>query len=131
MFRDNQLDTATPVLESLPELAPADVPDVGTEPAAVRPRAAFAGSGLATNMSHSRLLPDQPGHLMPEAEYQPGEPAPIRGVFREVNVFGTPTGLTAQVEAGDPLPGAPVGFRWCWPIPRRTLRKRELTDPFS
>ncbi|MFL5257158.1 MAG: hypothetical protein ACJ8AI_30585 [Rhodopila sp.] len=49
---------------------------------------------------------------MSEAEYHPGDPAPASGVFYELNIFSTPTGLTAQVEMGNPLPTAPVGFRW-------------------
>jgi hypothetical protein len=59
---------------------------------------------------------------MPEAEYQPGDPAPVSGVFHEVNIFGTPTVLTAQVEAGDPLPGAPVGFHWVPGDPARRIK---------
>lgn len=49
---------------------------------------------------------------MPEAEFHPGDPAPASGVFEELNIFGTPTGRTAQVEIGEPLPTAPVGVGW-------------------
>jgi hypothetical protein len=47
---------------------------------------------------------------MSEVEHDPGDLAPASGVFHEINIFGTSTGLTAQVEAGEPLPGAPVGW---------------------
>jgi len=49
---------------------------------------------------------------MAEAEFHPGTPAPTSGIFLDINVFGTLTRVTAQDESGDPLPAAPIGFRW-------------------
>ena len=45
-------------------------------------------------------------------EHEPGASAPLSGVYREVNIFGTPTGRRVQVQEGEPLPSAPVGFSW-------------------
>jgi hypothetical protein len=42
----------------------------------------------------------------------PAEPAPITGDYRQLNVFGTPTGKTVYVEQGEPLAAAPLGFTW-------------------
>lgn len=42
----------------------------------------------------------------------PGEPAPSSGVYAEINVLGTPTGLTISVAQGAALPAAPRGFVW-------------------
>ena len=43
---------------------------------------------------------------------KPGEPAPATGTYSEHNVFGTPTGNWIDVNNGDPMPPAPVGFTW-------------------
>ena len=44
--------------------------------------------------------------------YIPLSPAPDEGLFEELNVFGTPTGVVAFVTGGEALPGAPRGFTW-------------------
>ena len=45
-------------------------------------------------------------------EHEPGTSTPLSGVYREVNIFGTPTGRRVRVQEGKPLPSAPVGFGW-------------------
>jgi hypothetical protein len=44
--------------------------------------------------------------------HRPGETAPKRGVYEELNVFGSRTGGTIRLEAGDAFPAAPRGFVW-------------------
>ena len=45
--------------------------------------------------------------------HQPGEPASETGVYHQLNIFGTKTGVTVTVQRGAPLPAAPRGFTWC------------------
>lgn len=49
---------------------------------------------------------------MQSDERQPGEPAPGSGAYEELNVFGTPTGRTVIMSAGETLPGSARGFTW-------------------
>ncbi len=49
---------------------------------------------------------------MRDNEFEPYTPAPHSGLFEEINVFGAPTGVATVRDAGEPLPGAPRGFRW-------------------
>ncbi len=42
----------------------------------------------------------------------PGVSAPASGPYEELNVFGTPTGNTIFVLAGEMLPTGPRGFTW-------------------
>jgi hypothetical protein len=48
----------------------------------------------------------------PQCDCAPGQRAPKAGVYAEVNVLGTPTGLTTSVSEGMNLPAAPRGFVW-------------------
>lgn len=43
---------------------------------------------------------------------QPGGRARNPGIYEQLNVFGTPTGILAAVDEGDGLPDAPRGFTW-------------------
>lgn len=45
-------------------------------------------------------------------ELEPYVLAPCSGLFEELNIFGTPTGIMTARDEGEPLPGAPRGFRW-------------------
>ena len=45
-------------------------------------------------------------------DWPPGEQAPTSGIYAELNVLGTPTGLTISVDKGVKLPSAPRGFVW-------------------
>ena len=45
-------------------------------------------------------------------EHAPGEPASVTGVYRQVNVLGTPTEAVVRVIRGERLPQAPIGFGW-------------------
>ena len=45
-------------------------------------------------------------------DWPPGEQAPASGTYAEVNVLGTPTGLTISIDKGMKLPSAPRGFVW-------------------
>jgi len=48
---------------------------------------------------------------MPQ-EHQPGDPAPVSGYYRQVNIFGSATYVLVHARQGDPLPAAPRGFGW-------------------
>ena len=50
--------------------------------------------------------------LVANADHPPGYPAPVTGVYRLLNVFGTETETHAHVMRGQPLPGAPLGHGW-------------------
>lgn len=50
-------------------------------------------------------MTDQPTH-------PPGRPAPVSGIFEQMNIFGSPTGIMVRVPCGHPLPAAPVGHGW-------------------
>ena len=50
--------------------------------------------------------------MTPGAEHRSGDPAPVPGLYYEVNVFGTPTGRRVQLGHGEPLPELPRGFGW-------------------
>jgi hypothetical protein len=45
-------------------------------------------------------------------EHRPNEPAATTGLYREVNVFGTPTGKAVRAQCGERLPLGPHGFGW-------------------
>jgi hypothetical protein len=45
-------------------------------------------------------------------DYAPGSEAPEAGVYEELNVFGTSTGITERVAKGERLPLAPLGYSW-------------------
>jgi hypothetical protein len=45
-------------------------------------------------------------------EHLPGEPARHTGQYHELNVFGTHTGCTIEVERGERLPVLPRSFTW-------------------
>lgn len=45
-------------------------------------------------------------------EHEPGDPAPVGGIYRLLNVFGTPIAYLICVIQGEPLPPAPIGCRW-------------------
>jgi hypothetical protein len=47
------------------------------------------------------------------AVHQPGEAASETGLYRQLNIFGTNTGITINVQRGTALPAAPRGFTWC------------------
>ena len=47
-----------------------------------------------------------------DPEHQPGDPAPVSGHYRALNVFGAPTDRKVHVWRGDPLPLAPEGYSW-------------------
>ena len=47
---------------------------------------------------------------MPHDEYQPGDPAPVSGVYEERNVFGTPTGRDVALAQGETFPAIPRGY---------------------
>jgi hypothetical protein len=49
---------------------------------------------------------------MPNAEHSAGDPAPVTGVYRLLNVLGGATHVSSHVVRGDPLPGAPIGHVW-------------------
>lgn len=49
---------------------------------------------------------------MGASERQPGAPAPESGLYEELNIFGTPTGRTAALDAGQTLPPSPRCFTW-------------------
>jgi hypothetical protein len=44
--------------------------------------------------------------------HHPGEAASMPGIYRQLNIFGSPTGMTVHVGEGEPLPAAPGGFTW-------------------
>ena len=53
-------------------------------------------------------------------EFAPGEAAPIAGIYELLNIFGSPTGLRAEVmDRGSPLPPAANGQTW------RLIQSRE------
>jgi len=43
---------------------------------------------------------------------RPGDPAPRAGRYRQLNVFGSPTGEVVEAAQGDRLPLAPRSFTW-------------------
>jgi hypothetical protein len=45
-------------------------------------------------------------------EHEPNDVAPTSGKYELLNVFGTATGETVSVDAGEHLPGAPFGHGW-------------------
>jgi hypothetical protein len=44
--------------------------------------------------------------------HAPGDPAPVAGVYQQLNVFGTGTQTIVRVGRGEILPDAPIGFAW-------------------
>lgn len=55
-----------------------------------------------------RLARERTGALV----QQPGEVASESGAYHELNVFGSKTGITINIEQGATLPIAPRGFSW-------------------
>jgi hypothetical protein len=53
-----------------------------------------------------------PPVMMYDTEHPPGAIAPVTGHYRLLNVFGTPTGLSAHMRRGEALPAAPRGYGW-------------------
>ena len=49
---------------------------------------------------------------MAAREYPPGMRAPAAGVYEQLNVLGSPTGIRINVAHGEALPAAPRGFTW-------------------
>jgi hypothetical protein len=49
---------------------------------------------------------------MPCAERPAGHLAPVTGLYRLLNVFGTPTQIVTRVVQDQPLPGTPTGHSW-------------------
>ncbi len=45
-------------------------------------------------------------------EYPPGARAPSAGIYEQLNVLGTPSGVRITVAQGDVLPPAPRGWTW-------------------
>ena len=45
-------------------------------------------------------------------DYLPGSEAPEDGVYEQLNIFGTSTGITERVAKGGRLPLAPRGYKW-------------------
>lgn len=58
------------------------------------------------------IMPPCPDAFKRLSEHRSGEPAVTTGFYREVNVFGTPTGKTVRAERGERLPPGPFGFGW-------------------
>jgi hypothetical protein len=44
--------------------------------------------------------------------YPAGHPAPKSGIYEQINVFGSRTGIKVHVADGHPLPEAPIGHDW-------------------
>lgn len=49
---------------------------------------------------------------MARDEFEPLSLVPHSGLFEEINVFGTATGVMTFGDKGERLPGAPRGFKW-------------------
>jgi hypothetical protein len=50
---------------------------------------------------------------MPERPIHPaGHPAPISGLYEQINIFGSTTGIRIRVSWGNPLPATPIGHGW-------------------
>jgi hypothetical protein len=45
-------------------------------------------------------------------EHAAGEPAPAAGIYEQLDIFGSPTGIRAKVMCGHLLPAAPLGHNW-------------------
>jgi hypothetical protein len=45
-------------------------------------------------------------------DHTPGSEAPEDGVYEELNLFGTSTGITERVGKGEQFPLAPQGYTW-------------------
>jgi hypothetical protein len=45
-------------------------------------------------------------------DFYPGDLAPVAGVYRLHNVFGSATDQVVTVTDGDQLPAAPLGHTW-------------------
>ena len=81
--------------------------------AATRDAAKQALQHLASRIRTVASMRAADGASEPPTMEQPGEPASQSGLYEQHNVFGTPTGVIAQVEKGNRLPAAPIGFTWC------------------
>ena len=49
---------------------------------------------------------------VPAIDHAPGSEAPASGVYEQLNIFGTATGITERVAEGERLPLAPQGYSW-------------------
>jgi hypothetical protein len=56
--------------------------------------------------------PKREGRMSTKTEYQAGAVAPASGTYEQLSIFGSPTGTSVWVEAGDQLPPAPRGCTW-------------------
>jgi hypothetical protein len=45
-------------------------------------------------------------------EHAPGEKAAAAGTFEQLNIFGRPNGIRADIAHGQPMPQAPSGHNW-------------------
>ena len=45
-------------------------------------------------------------------DYQQTKTAPETGIYRQMNVLGSPTNVRIRVERGTSLPNGPIGFTW-------------------
>jgi hypothetical protein len=45
-------------------------------------------------------------------EHAPGDAAPATGIYEQLTVMGSPTGIRVDVAHGHPMPSAPLGHSW-------------------
>jgi hypothetical protein len=45
-------------------------------------------------------------------EHSPGDAAPAAGVYEQLNIMGSPTGIRVNLAHGHPMPSAPLGHYW-------------------
>jgi hypothetical protein len=50
--------------------------------------------------------------VAPRSEHKPGTAAPAAGIYKQLNIFGGPTGIRVALTHKDPLPEAPLGHSW-------------------
>jgi hypothetical protein len=50
--------------------------------------------------------------MIQRLEHAAGELAPAAGTYEQLDIFGSPTGIRAQVTRGHPLPATPRGHHW-------------------
>ena len=60
----------------------------------------------------TRMSAQEDQTMVSNPDHRPGEPAPVSGCYRLVNIFGTETHVQVNSGKGQPLPEAPQGFRW-------------------
>jgi hypothetical protein len=64
------------------------------------------------SLTHRLLIKTREVPITERPTDQPGGPALDTGMYEELNVFGSPTGVRAFVHFDHPLPTAPVGHGW-------------------